>query len=131
MPTYTKMIAHHDEPGTICWREAREDEIPQEDKGDGKKAKLPLEQKIANIWKSIDEKLSEKEFKERVKSLGGHRSLPTHWWKKGIDRGVFRLSEKTGEAGLTGKFKPMPSEFEQYERTSDRNFNDNGEPCDF
>ena len=105
-PRFNHFIAHHDEPGVICWRDAREDEVPADVIGP-KPSKESVEQRIANIWIDTTEELTRDEFIRRAIETGTARRTAFRWAKSGEEKHVFRISSK-GNFRLTGKFVPRP-----------------------
>lgn len=99
---YDRYISHLGIPGVICWREASPEEIPEEIQ------QISLEQKIANLWNNEEEQITEEEFKSRVKKMGKSKSLPAVWWKRGLERHVFKILSN-GLCVLTGKYRPVES----------------------
>lgn len=105
-----RWIAHHGEPGVICWRLAEPDEYAKYDKDAAAAATAPgvkvaIEQRIANLWNTPDEGLSKDVFVDRAKAAGIHRATAYRWWSIGVSKNVFRIG--AGEiAKLTHKWNP-------------------------
>lgn len=122
-----KWVAHHGEPGVICWRLALPEEYAKYDKEAAAVAtpgiRQPLEQRIANLWNDPTEELTKEQFIDRAKVAGIVRQTTYKWWAKGLSTKVFKLSAG-GAARLTGKWAPgILSPSSENEAT---NYGDNG-----
>lgn len=100
--TTSRFIAHTE--GYICWRDAREDEIPQED-GEGKKKRKSPEQKAVDLFRDENEVITKETFKDRGKQMKADRSTVHRWMIKAIDSKVIKVTS-AGHLKLTGKLKP-------------------------
>jgi hypothetical protein len=64
--SYTKYIAHADEPGVICWREASKDEIPAE--ADGAKRVLTKEDILPHV--PLDKPITKEALRSKANTAG-------------------------------------------------------------
>ncbi len=97
-PTNVRYIAHHDEPGVICWREATEDEV-EELRSDGKRGR-PKKCELVEVLHCIKARKNQNQayYKgEAARVIGCSETAVQNAINTAIDLGFVRFKESGRE----------------------------------